>query len=40
MKIESYDDQLLHLAENLAKRMLPAFDTPTGVLLIYLDIVL
>ncbi|WMV34164.1 hypothetical protein MTR67_027549 [Solanum verrucosum] len=30
MRIPSYDDELLHLAEDLARRMLPAFDTPTG----------
>ncbi|PHU14258.1 hypothetical protein BC332_15463 [Capsicum chinense] len=30
MRIPSYDDELLHLAEDLAWRMLPAFDTPTG----------
>lgn len=30
MKIPSYDNQLLSLAENLAQRLLPAFDTPTG----------
>ncbi|XP_020092701.1 alpha-mannosidase I MNS4 isoform X2 [Ananas comosus] len=31
MKIQSYDDQLLHLSVDLAQRMLPAFDTPTGI---------
>lgn len=31
MKIQSYDDQLLHLSEDLALRLLPAFDTPTGI---------
>ncbi|KAG0468535.1 hypothetical protein HPP92_017863, partial [Vanilla planifolia] len=31
MKIESYNDELLHLAEDLARRMLPAFETPTGI---------
>lgn len=31
MKIPTYDNQLLHLAEDLARRMLPAFDTPTGI---------
>ncbi|KAF0919130.1 hypothetical protein E2562_028436, partial [Oryza meyeriana var. granulata] len=31
MKIQSYDDQLLHLAADLAQRLLPAFDTPTGI---------
>lgn len=31
MRIPSYDDELLHLAEDLAWRMLPAFDTPTGM---------
>uniref|UniRef100_A0A0D9V6C2 alpha-1,2-Mannosidase n=1 Tax=Leersia perrieri TaxID=77586 RepID=A0A0D9V6C2_9ORYZ len=29
MKIQSYGDQLLHLAVDLAQRLLPAFDTPT-----------
>lgn len=31
MKIPSYDNQLLNLAEDLAQRLLPAFDTPTGI---------
>lgn len=31
MRVHSYDDELLHLAEDLARRMLPAFDTPTGI---------
>ncbi|XP_050217019.1 alpha-mannosidase I MNS4 [Mercurialis annua] len=31
MKNSSYDNQLLHLADDLAQRMLPAFDTPTGI---------
>ncbi|XP_065863179.1 alpha-mannosidase I MNS4 [Euphorbia lathyris] len=31
MRISSYENQLLHLAEDLAQRMLPAFDTPTGI---------
>ncbi|KAK1271906.1 putative alpha-mannosidase I MNS4 [Acorus gramineus] len=31
MKIQSYNDELLHLAEDLAQRLLPAFDTPTGI---------
>ncbi|KAK8953108.1 putative alpha-mannosidase I MNS4 [Platanthera guangdongensis] len=31
MKIQNYDDELLHLAEDLARRMLPAFETPTGI---------
>lgn len=31
MRIPSYDNQLLDLAEDLARRMLPAFDTPTGM---------
>lgn len=30
MKVSSYDDELLYLAVDLAQRMLPAFDTPTG----------
>lgn len=33
MWIPSYDNELLHLAEDLARRLLPAFDTPTGILL-------
>lgn len=32
MRIPSYDDELLRLAEDLARRMLPAFDTPTGII--------
>ncbi|KAK4783034.1 hypothetical protein SAY86_007408 [Trapa natans] len=31
MRIPTYDDQLLHLAEDLGRRLLPAFDTPTGI---------
>ncbi|KAL9282227.1 Alpha-mannosidase I MNS4 [Arabidopsis thaliana] len=31
MRIPSYNNELLVLAENLARRMLPAFDTPTGI---------
>ncbi|KAJ4722583.1 alpha-1,2-Mannosidase [Melia azedarach] len=31
MKIPSYDNQLLNLAEDLARRLLPAFDTSTGI---------
>lgn len=31
MRIQSYDNQLLHLAVDLAQRLLPAFDTPTGI---------
>ncbi|KMZ61126.1 mannosyl-oligosaccharide 1,2-alpha-mannosidase, family GH47 [Zostera marina] len=31
MKIQSYDNQLLHLSEDLAQRLLPAFNTPTGI---------
>ncbi|KAL4285021.1 hypothetical protein GQ457_16G029450 [Hibiscus cannabinus] len=31
MRIPSYDNQLLDLAEDLARRLLPAFDTPTGI---------
>lgn len=34
MKIPSYNNQLLNLAEDLAQRLLPAFDTPTGEQLI------
>lgn len=32
MRIPSYEDELLHLAEDLGRRMLPAFDTPTGII--------
>ncbi|GBG76786.1 hypothetical protein CBR_g23002 [Chara braunii] len=31
MQVEGYKDELLHLAEDLGSRMLPAFDTPTGI---------
>ncbi|KAL5702097.1 Alpha-mannosidase I mns4 [Ranunculus cassubicifolius] len=31
MRVPSYDDQLLHLSKDLALRLLPAFDTPTGI---------
>ena len=31
MKIPNYNDQLLNLAEDLGRRLLPVFDTPTGV---------
>ncbi|KAJ7558268.1 hypothetical protein O6H91_04G031400 [Diphasiastrum complanatum] len=31
LKVESYNDELLHLAEDLGYRLLPAFDTPTGI---------
>ncbi|XP_020586945.1 alpha-mannosidase I MNS4 isoform X2 [Phalaenopsis equestris] len=31
LKLQSYDNELLHLAEDLAWRMLPAFETPTGI---------
>ncbi|GAB4843287.1 Alpha-mannosidase I mns4 [Ancistrocladus abbreviatus] len=31
MRIQSYDNQLLHLAEDLGRRLLPAFETPTGI---------
>ncbi|KAJ4792438.1 hypothetical protein LUZ62_043684 [Rhynchospora pubera] len=31
MKVQNYNNELLHLAEDLALRMLPAFDTPTGI---------
>ncbi|KAK6929875.1 Glycoside hydrolase family 47 [Dillenia turbinata] len=31
MRIPSYDNELLNLAEDLARRLLPAFDTPTGI---------
>ena len=33
MKVHNYNNELLHLAEDLALRMLPAFDTPTGLIL-------
>jgi hypothetical protein len=32
MKVQNYNDELLYLAEDLALRMLPAFDTPTGLI--------
>ncbi|CAN6855144.1 unnamed protein product [Brassica oleracea] len=35
MRIPSYDNELLVLAEDLARRMLPAFDTPTGIAFYY-----
>ncbi|KAJ4846236.1 Alpha-mannosidase I mns4 [Turnera subulata] len=31
MRIPSYNDELLDLAVDLGRRMLPAFDTPTGI---------
>ncbi|CAM8927090.1 unnamed protein product [Rhodiola kirilowii] len=31
MRIPSYNNELLHLSEDLARRLLPAFDTPTGI---------
>ncbi|KAI4345733.1 hypothetical protein L6164_012831 [Bauhinia variegata] len=31
IRVPSYDNQLLNLAEDLARRLLPAFDTPTGI---------
>ncbi|KAI3877938.1 hypothetical protein MKX03_005733 [Papaver bracteatum] len=31
MRVPSYNDELLHLSEDLAQRLLPAFDTPTGI---------
>lgn len=31
LQIDSYEDELLHLAEDLGKRLLPAFETPTGI---------
>ncbi|KAI3978755.1 hypothetical protein MKX01_015930 [Papaver californicum] len=31
MRVPSYSDELLHLSEDLAQRLLPAFDTPTGI---------
>ncbi|XP_062108214.1 alpha-mannosidase I MNS4 [Humulus lupulus] len=31
MKVPTYDNQLLNLAEDLARRLLPVFDTPTGI---------
>ncbi|PIA31515.1 hypothetical protein AQUCO_04900074v1 [Aquilegia coerulea] len=31
MRITSYNDELLTLSEDLARRLLPAFDTPTGI---------
>ncbi|VVA33300.1 PREDICTED: ER [Prunus dulcis] len=31
MKIPTYNNELLNLAEDLARRLLPAFDTPSGI---------
>ncbi|GAB2245362.1 hypothetical protein Droror1_Dr00000855 [Drosera rotundifolia] len=31
MRVPSYENQLLYLAEDLGRRMLPAFETPTGI---------
>lgn len=31
LQIDSYEDELLHLAEDLGRRLLPAFETPTGI---------
>lgn len=31
MQVDLYDNELLRLAEDLGRRMLPAFDTPTGI---------
>lgn len=31
MRVPSYDNQLLNLAVDLGRRLLPAFDTPTGI---------
>ncbi|XP_004289466.1 PREDICTED: probable alpha-mannosidase I MNS4 [Fragaria vesca subsp. vesca] len=31
MRIPTYDNQLLNLAEDLGRRLLPAFDTPSGI---------
>lgn len=31
MRVPSYNGELLHLSEDLARRLLPAFDTPTGI---------
>eukprot|EP00249_Psilotum_nudum_P018218 c26697_g1_i1 orf=127-2067(+) len=31
MQMDGYDDELLHLAEDLGRRLLPAFETPTGI---------
>ncbi|XP_057840091.2 alpha-mannosidase I MNS4 [Cryptomeria japonica] len=31
MSVASYDNELLHLSEDLARRMLPSFETPTGI---------
>lgn len=32
MRIPTYDNQLLNLAEDLGRRLLPAFDTPSGAM--------
>jgi len=31
MRVDSYNNELLHLSEDLARRMLPSFETPTGI---------
>eukprot|EP00250_Pteridium_aquilinum_P019965 c24647_g1_i3 orf=210-1592(+) len=31
LQVDLYEDQLLHLAEDLGRRLLPAFETPTGI---------
>eukprot|EP00897_Mesotaenium_endlicherianum_P005501 jgi/Mesen1/497/ME000104S10588 len=31
MQVDGYDGELLRLAEDLGHRLLPAFDTPTGI---------
>ncbi|KAH9297794.1 hypothetical protein KI387_029476, partial [Taxus chinensis] len=31
LSVDSYNDELLHLSEDLARRMLPSFETPTGI---------
>jgi hypothetical protein len=36
MRVDSYNNELLHLSEDLARRMLPSFETPTGVELLRL----
>lgn len=31
LQVDTYDNELLHLAEDLGRRLLPAFETPTGI---------
>jgi mannosidase alpha-like ER degradation enhancer 2 len=31
MQVDAYHNELLYLAEDLGRRILPAFETPTGI---------